>query len=201
LDYKNVNDYELVYQIRENDEIAYNVLFDKYSFIVNKLAYEYYLKNKNIGIEYEELCQEGFYAIAMALKDYNQDSSLFYTYVSICVKREMERLIKFYRRNKQMILNDSISINTTIGNDDSLFLEDVISSGISSEDVFMSDYRYEKLQMYKHELAFEESLVYELKFNKFSNKEISALLDLPYKKVDNYLRKIKALVLKYNLTL
>lgn len=201
MDYKNVNDYELVYQIRENDEIAYNVLFDKYSFIVNKLAYEYYLKNKNIGIEYEELCQEGFYAIAMALKDYNQDSSLFYTYVSICVKREMERLIKFYRRNKQMILNDSISINTTIGNDDSLFLEDVISSGISSEDVFMSDYRYEKLQMYKHELAFEESLVYELKFNKFSNKEISALLDLPYKKVDNYLRKIKALVLKYNLTL
>jgi len=201
LDYKNVNDYELVYQIRENDEIAYNVLFDKYSFIVNKLAYEYYLKNKNIGIEYEELCQEGFYAIAMALKDYNQDSSLFYTYVSICVKREMERLIKFYRRNKQMILNDSISINTTIGNDDSLFLEDVISSGISSEDVFMSEYRYEKLQMYKHELAFEESLVYELKFNKFSNKEISALLDLPYKKVDNYLRKIKALVLKYNLTL
>lgn len=201
MDYKNVNDYELVYQIRENDEIAYNVLFDKYSFIVNKLAYEYYLKNKNIGIEYEELCQEGFYAIAMALKDYNQDSSLFYTYVSICVKREMERLIKFYRRNKQMILNDAISINTTIGNDDSLFLEDVISSGISSEDVFMSDYRYEKLQMYKHELAFEESLVYELKFNKFSNKEISALLDLPYKKVDNYLRKIKALVLKYNLTL
>ena len=79
MDYKNVNDYELVYQIRENDEIAYNVLFDKYSFIVNKLAYEYYLKNKNIGIEYEELCQEGFYAIAMALKDYNQDSSLFYT--------------------------------------------------------------------------------------------------------------------------
>lgn len=201
MDYKNINDYELIYQIRENDEVAYNVLFDKYSFIVNKLAYEYYLKNKNIGIEYDDLCQEGFYAIAMALKDYNQDSSLFYTYVSICVRREMERLIKFHRRNKQMILSDAISINTNIGNDNSLFLEDVISSGISSEDVFMSDYRCEMLLMYKHELSFEESLVYELKFNRFSNKEISLLLDLPYKKVDNYLRKIKSLVLKYNLTL
>ena len=100
-----------------------------------------------------------------------------------------------------MILSDAISINTNIGNDNSLFLEDVISSGISSEDVFMSDYRCEMLLMYKHELSFEESLVYELKFNRFSNKEISLLLDLPYKKVDNYLRKIKSLVLKYNLTL
>lgn len=201
MNYKNVNDYELIYQIGESDEIAYNTLFDKYSYVVNKLAYEYYLKNKNIGIEYEDLCQEGFFAIAMAIKDYNPDSSLFYTYVLICIKREMERLIKFYRRNKQMILNTAISINTSIDDENSLFLEDVLSSGFNLESFVISEENYSKLMLYKHELSFEESLVYELKFNKFSNKEISLLLDIPYKKVDNYLRKIKSLLFKYKLTL
>ena len=79
MDYKNINDYELIYQIRDNDEVAYTTLFEKYSFLVNKFAYEYYSNNKNIGIEYEDLCQEGFFAISMALKEYNQDTSLFYT--------------------------------------------------------------------------------------------------------------------------
>lgn len=201
MDYKNINDYELVYQIRECDEVAYNALFDKYSFVVNKLAYEYYLKNKNIGIEYEDLCQEGFFAISMALKDYNQDSSLFYTYVLVCIKREMERLIKYYRRNKQMVLSNAISINSCIDDDNSLFLEDVIPSNFDVESFVISEEIYKKLLLYKHELNFEESLVYELKFNKFSNREISLLLDIPYKKVDNYLRKIKSLVFKFKLTL
>lgn len=201
MNYKDVNDYELIYQIRENDESAYNTLFDKYSFVVNKLAYDYYCKNKNIGIEYEDLCQEGFFAVSMAVKDYDQDNSLFYTYVLICVKREMERLIKACRRNKQMILNTAISLNSPIDYDDSLFLEDAISSDFNVESLVIGEELFKTLFLYKHELSIEESLVYELKVNKFSNKEISILLDISYKKVDNYLRKIKQQLLKYNLTL
>lgn len=201
MDYKKINDYELIYQIRENDEIAYDTLFDKYSFIVNKLAYEYYLKNRNVGIEMDDLCQEGFFAIAMALRDYNQDSSLFYTYVLLCIKREMERYIKYSKRNKQMILNNAISLNTPIDEEKELFLEDVVASSNNLEEtVIFADF-YKELLLYKHNLNFEESLVYELKINQFSNKEISELLDISYKKVDNYLRKIRGLLLKYNLVL
>lgn len=201
MDYKKINDYELIYQIRENDEIAYDTLFDKYSFIVNKLAYEYYSKNRNVGIEMDDLCQEGFFAIAMALRDYNQDSSLFYTYVLLCIKREMERYIKYSKRNKQMILNNAISLNTPIDEEKELFLEDVVASSNNLEEtVIFADF-YKDLLLYKHNLNFEESLVYELKINQFSNKEISELLDISYKKVDNYLRKIRGLLLKYNLVL
>ena len=201
MNYKDVNDYELIYHIKENDEIAYNTMFDKYSFIVNKLAYDYYCKNKNIGIEYEDLCQEGFYAVSMAIKDYDQDNSLFYTYVLICIKREMERLVKAGRRNKQMILNNAISINSAIDLDDSLFLEDVIAADTDVESFVISEELFKELFLYKHELSFEESLIYELKVNRFSNKEISLLLDISYKKVDNSLRKIRQMLLKYNLTL
>jgi len=201
LDYKNINDYELIYQIRENDEVAYETLFDKYSFIVNKLAYEYYSKNKNIGIEYDDLCQEGFFAISSALKEYNQDTSLFYTYVILCIKREMERLIKYHRRYKQMILSNSVSISSCIDGSSSLFLEEVIPSNFNVEETVISDDIYNKLLLYKHNLKFEESLVYELKVNKFTNKEIASLLDISYKKVDNHLRRIRNILLKYKMTL
>ena len=195
MDYKNINDYELIYQIRENDEVAYTTLFEKYSFLVNKFDYEYYSNNKNIGIEYEDLCQEGFFAISMALKEYNQDTSLFYTYVVLCIRREMERLIKYHRRYKQMILSNSVSLFSYLDESSTLVLEDVISSNINLEEELIDYESYKKLFLYKHNFKFEESLIYELKINKFSNKEIACLLDIPYKKVDNTLRKIRRLLL------
>lgn len=201
MNYKNINDYELVYQIRESDEEAYNTLFDKYSFLVKRLAYEYYYKNENIGIEIEDLCQEGYFAISVALKDYDQDNSLFYTYVLLCIRREMERYIKYCKRNKQMILNNAVSLSVSVDDSNELFLEDLISSGESLEDTVIGDEIYKSLFLYKHNLSFEESLIYELKINKFNNKEIATLLDLSYKRVDNSLRKIRTAISNYNLTL
>ena len=201
MNYKNINDYELVYQIRENDECAYNTLFNKYSFIVNKLAYEYYNKNKNLGIELDDLIQEGFFAISTSIKDYNQDASLFYTYVVLCIRREMERYIKYNRRNKQMVLNTAISLNQFIDDNSELLLEDVIESSYNLEDSICNSDFFNRIFMYRHNLSFEESLIFELKFNQFSNREIATLLDISYKKVDNCLRKIRNKFVKFKITL
>lgn len=201
MDYKDLNDYELIYNVMENDEEAYNTLIKKYSFLVNKVAYGYYIKNRNIGIEYDDLRQEGLYAITVALKDYNPDNTLFYTYALLCIKREMERLIKYAKRHKQMILSEAVSLNTSLDDDNELLLEDVISSNMNVEDYVISEFNYEKLFLRKHDLKFDEALVYELKINKFSNKEIAILLDIPYKKVDNLLRNIRSSIFNYNLTL
>ena len=201
MNYKDINDYELIYQVRENDECAYNTLFNKYSYVVNKLAYEYYSKNKNLGIELDDLVQEGFFAISTSIKDYNQDASLFYTYVVLCIRREMERYIKYNRRNKQMILSTAVSLNQFIDDDNDLFLEDVVDSSYNLEDnICYNDFFY-RIFMYRHNFSFEESTIFELKFNQFSNREIAILLDISYKKVDNCLRKIRNRLNKFKLTL
>jgi len=201
LEYKNVNDYELVYQIRENDEYAYQTLLDKYSFIIHKYAYAYYQKNKNLGIEYDDFVQEGFFALVMSLKDYNPDTTLFYTYASLCIRREMERLIKQQRRNKHMVLNTAVSFSTSLSDQDDLFLEDVLPSSFLVENDVIDDDLYQKLFLYKHHFSFEESSIYELKIHHFNNKEIATLLDIPYKKVDNSLKKIRKLLFQYQFTL
>jgi hypothetical protein len=51
----------------------------------------------------------------------------------------MERLIKGFRRNKQMILNDSVSFNESI-NDSGTVLEDLLASDFVLEEQYLSDY-------------------------------------------------------------
>ena len=100
MDYRDYNDYELVYEIRESNELAYNILIKKYSLLINKMANEYYLKAKTLKVEYDDLVQEGYVGLFQALDDYNEDTCLFYTYAIICIRREMERLIKSFSRKK-----------------------------------------------------------------------------------------------------
>lgn len=199
MDYKEFNDYELIYQIKESDETAYSTLLDKYKPLVNKLASEYLSKNKNIGIDFDDLYQEGIYALSVALKDYNQDISLFYTYVNICIKREMEKFIKYNRRYKHMVLNDAISLDIAINNEEDTFLKEFIPSKEKVEDMVEFNDLYQKVLLHKYNLKFPESLILELKINQFSNKEISELLDIPYKKVDNCLKKIRLSLTKSNI--
>lgn len=197
MNYKEYNDYELIYQINDGDELAYNIMCSKYSSLIGKMAKNYYEKNKNVGIDYDDLYQEGLLALSNSLKDYDSSSSLFYTFFILCCKREMERLIKSSRRHKHMILNDSISLNESVKNVEDIFIEDIISNDFDMEDYYISEDRCNKLYDFKYNLNNIEREIYELKLNNFSIKEISSLLDISYKKVDNSLQKIKKVLEEY----
>jgi len=196
LNYKDINDYELIYEIRESSEDSYNLLIKKYSSLIRKLADDYYKKSKTIKVEYDDLVQEGYYGLLQALDNYDESSSLFYTFANLCIKREMERLIKSYSRNKQMVLNSAISINKPIDSEEDTYLEDVIPSKENIEDSIINEIDSKRLYNLKNEMPFEMACIYELRINKFTNIEISELLDLPKKKVEKYIYRIKKLVNK-----
>ena len=100
-----------------------------------------------------------------------------------------------------MILNTAISFNQFIDENNELLLEDVIESSYNLEDSICNSDFFNRIFMYRHNLSFEESLIFELKFNQFSNREIATLLDISYKKVDNCLRKIRNKLVKFKITL
>ena len=196
MNYKDINDYELIYEIRESNEESYNILIKKYSTYVKKLADEYYKNNKSIKVEYEDLIQEGYYGLLQALDNYDERSSLFYTFASICIKREMERLIKSYSRNKQMVLNSAISLNKPLDSNEDTFMEDVIPSNENIEEYVLSEMKSREIYNLKYEMPLEMSCVYELRLNRFTNMEISNLLEIPKKKVEKYVYNIKKMVKK-----
>lgn len=197
MEYKNFNDYELVYQVRENDDVAYNTILEKYSHVLDMYAKKYLHINYNVGLEYDDLYQEGLYGLLSALNNYDPDDTLFFTYASLCIKREMERLVVSHKRNKQMILNSAISINEVINVDSEITLEDIIPSKVILEDQYISKVTYNELVEFKYQLEFVDSLVYELRINSFSISEIAKLLDLTYKSVDYRLGKIRKQLLSY----
>ena len=199
--YKDYNDYELVYLAKENDELSYEIIHTKYHPVIAKLAKHYYSSNPNIGLEYEDLYQEGQCGLENALKDYNENTSLFYTYAILCIKREMERIVKGHRRYKHSILNESYSIHDSINTMEDVMFEEVIyKENSNTEKIFISDYYYELIRMFKHELSDIDSQILELKGNGFNSKEIGTLLGLTRKYVDSHLRVIRNELKKYKNT-
>ena len=45
--YKNYNDYELIYMVKENDDFSYDALYKKYMPIIKSIAYDFYIKYKS----------------------------------------------------------------------------------------------------------------------------------------------------------
>ncbi len=188
--YKDVNDYELLYLIRESNEEAYNNMYDKYNNIVKIEANKYYKKIPYMGISYEDIYQAGLYGLEMAIRYFDEKTNtLFYTFASTFIKREILTFIKNCSRNKHNILSQSVSLDTPIGDD--VVLEELIPSLGNSIDDYYDSYKNRAILDLKYELPSFQAQVYELKLNHFSNKEIAILLDVPYKTVDNSITSIK----------
>ena len=191
MDYRSLNDYELVYQVRENDDVAYNAIIYKYSNLVNMLVKKYIKGNRHLGLEEEDLYQAGMLGILMALNDYNSKDSIFYTYALLCAKREIEKLLKASSRVKNKPLNDAISLDKNISCDSIITLSEMISSKVNIESDYIINENCKKIYDIKYDLPIIESAILELKINGFKSKEISELLDITDRTVGYYLRKIK----------
>lgn len=184
--------------ISENDEDAYSMMLDKYQPLISKYADYYIKKCDNPGIEREELIQEGTIGLINAINYYmEKEDCLFYTFANLVIKREMERYIKKNMRYKQQILTNATSIHEVIVNRD-IRLEDTLFKELDLVEMISNDIYYKKvLYDFKYELSNTQSQVYELRLNNFSNKEISILLDINYKSVDNCIRLMKEKFKKY----
>ena len=193
MNYKNYNDYELIYMVRENND-TYDLLFEKYNPIIRKLSYEYYNKFKDYGYDYEDFLQEGNIAFQRAIIKYDDEKdSLFYTFVIVCIRRS---LITFCRN----ISNGRKNIANTFYVDYEDCIAEDIREDISS--IFNEKEICILLNDAIWELDIDRSSIFELKLNGFSYREIGELLDIPastveyrYRKVRNYLKKI---ICKYN---
>ena len=193
MNYKVYNDYELIYMVRENND-TYDLLYEKYNPIIRKLSYNYYIRFKDYGYDYDDFLQESNIAFQRAIMKYDDEKdSLFYTFAVVCIKRS---LITFCRN----ISNDRKNIANTFYVDyEDCLVEDIREniSGIFNEKEISS-----LLKDIILELDIEKSSIFELKLNGFSYREISCLLDIPTSTVEYKYRKIrqyiKKLICKYN---
>ena len=173
--------------IGENDEIAKNVMFKKYTPIIRKEALKHYKKCKYIGLELDDFIQEGYIGLNTALNKYDPSmNNLFFTYVTTVIRRKMDNLLKSHTTMKQDILNSSLPLDSFISSDQESTFMDVVEDkrAINPVKEFEISEEIKKIKDIVYSLPILSSSILELKCNGFTNKDISTLLSISSRRVN-----------------
>lgn len=190
MNYRDINDYELLYLIKDEDDHYKGVLFEKYYPVVSNLSYKYFYQYQTIVDEYDDLYQEGIIGLNYAIEmfDFRKDVS-FYSYALLCIESKLKDYIRKLKRNKNLIIKSAVSLSLEIGED--IFLEDILASDDLTYHSILSKEQSNFFIHFKNTLSMKESLVFELRFNGFSYDEISKLLEIKKTNIYSYIRQIR----------
>ena len=179
------NDFELVSLIRENNEEAREILYNKYKPIIVKKSTDQIYKLGSYGMEINDLIQEGYIGLDNAINCFNEkENTSFYTFALLCIDRQIITCIKKNTNNKAMVLNDAINLDD---GKEYLFRDntDIEGSFINKEDA------KEFINLICDSLSDIEKKVFSLKLEGYDIGEIANLLNEDTKVIDNTLHRIK----------
>lgn len=179
------NDFELVSLIRENNEEAREILYNKYKPIIVKKSTDQIYNLGSYGMEINDLIQEGYIGLDNAINCFNEkENTSFYTFALLCIDRQIITYIKKNTNNKAMILNDAINLDD---GKEYLFRDntDIEGSFINKEDA------KEFINLICDSLSDIEKKVFSLKLEGYDIGEIANLLNKDTKVIYNTLHRIK----------
>lgn len=194
MDYKDFNDYELMSYIAEGNEDANNILIKKYEPLITTIASKMLPLCKNNGLDINDLIQEGMIGLNHAIDRYQeQGDTLFYTYAKKCIERKIISVVVASRRNKNKVLNESISYD-----DDENALNRVLKDSSPNPEEIILDRENEEdfILEVKDKLTDFENQVFELLLSGFKYREIAQILDKDEKSIDNAIQRIRSKIKK-----
>lgn len=191
MDYKEINDYEVLYLVSEDMDASFDILFQKYLPIIKAVAKRYFLFGQNHGVEFQDLVQEGYLGLNNAITTYNSSlNTIFYTYACLCIERNISAYCRSISAQKHELLNTSIS-------------DDKYSCTLVEDFSDMcSFYKFDTFELQEvllenlYLLNLDTRCVFLLRFHGFSYMEISKLLDISLSMVDAQLSKARRFMKK-----
>ncbi len=189
MEYKDINDNEILYLIKEKDDYYNDYLYKKYKPIIKKIAYKYSGFIITKGADYDDLVQEGYIGFSSAIATFDVSmKNTFYTFAILCVERSIQNFCKKLSALKNEYINNSVELNEyTDYNKDLIKNKDMLLDDIYTEFIFFK---------YKNILNLKNSTVFEMRYNGFSYLEISKLLDISVGTVDSRLCKVRKILLE-----
>lgn len=194
MDYKDLNDYELISYVYENNEEANNILIKKYEPLIKSIANRMLKCCSYSGLELNDLVQEGMIGLNHAISYFNEQKDItFYTFAKKCVERRLISVIVASKRLKHKVLNESISFDS---DDENYSFEGILKDDSNNpEDIVIKTDEFDDLIIkVKDKLTDFEQQVFELMISYFSYSEIAQILDKDKKQIDNAIQRVKAKV-------
>lgn len=183
MDYKDLNDYELIYMVRENDDSSYGTLFNKYLPVIKRISSEYYKLFSNYGYDYSDFLQEGYMGFQKAVASFNEENdTLFYTFLTVCLKRHIKSFCKRITcESKNVNRYQVVDIDSTEVEDSSLNIDNNMAKDNFIHEMWDIVYSFDDIMF---------SCIFELRLNNFKHSEIAELLDIDVRKVKMMQRRI-----------
>ncbi len=179
------NDYELLDLIFDNDEIAYDIMFNKYKPVIYAKALEYfnYLKNNNYeGFALDDFLQEGIIGFNHAIRNFDVNKgSLFYSFLLVCLTSSFNLMYRnvLTLRNRPLLNYQELDYE----------VRDVNS--IDPYDYIGDLDIYNKLNDYLYSINIEDAAIISLRLNNFKYIEIMKLLDVSSSKISRAIKAMK----------
>ena len=130
-DFETMTDEQIVKLAQEKDGLAMECLLNKYKNFVRTKARSYFL----IGADHEDIVQEGMIGLYKAIRDYREDRlKSFRAFAELCITRQIITAIKTATRQKHIPLNNYVSLNRPIYEEDSdrTLLDVITEDGLSN---------------------------------------------------------------------
>ncbi len=190
---KNLNEYELLYLVRCDDEEAFNLLFESFRPMFLNLYKHIHKPYDTFTID--EAMQLAYIGLYNATYYYREDRNMaFHNFVRLCAEREM---LAFMRKEMDHIMYDSkivVSLDSTLGEDSTPYHTSVPAKDNVGNDPAKSsktkEIIHQLFRIYNPRITNEGKILY-YRMIGYSYKEIANALGLTTKQVDNLIQKIK----------
>ncbi len=188
-----VADEEMLKLIEQGDQQALEKMINKYEELVKMKASKFFM----YGAEKNDIIQEGMIGLYKAIRDFNKQKNItFRTFANMCIERQLITAIKSANRQKHMLLNSAISIDSNVGTEEenyrerielikSNYIEDPSEAIVKSE-YYMNIYNAIDQKLSNHE---KEVLIQYQKGKSYA--EIAKALDCKPKSVDTAMTRIR----------
>ncbi|MBQ4869207.1 RNA polymerase sporulation sigma factor SigH [Priestia megaterium] len=190
--YDRYKDEDLLNLIHYGNEEALNFLIKKYRGNIQAKASTYFLR----GADKEDLVQEGMIGLYKAIRNFKGNKmSSFKTFAELCIKRQIFTAVKAVTRQKHEPLNAYVSLYKPLSNQESAYmlLDMIAEKNTTNPELLLINQEEfeEKKQKIAELLSKLEQRVWALFINEYSYIEISKVLSIPEKSIDNTIQRIK----------
>lgn len=180
-DFKNLTDIELIKLYKNGNQTAFQQLAVRYIFIIRNKSSDLY----NMGIESEDLFQEGLLGLHNAVLSFNEKGGAsFRTYAGICIRNRLISAVRAANADKNRINSIAVSL------DDEAELHSLPDT--EPENAVIINENSEGLaKCLKNNLSETEISVLMLYLDGKSYDDIAKTMNIPKKSCDNAMQRVR----------
>lgn len=195
MNYNDIDEQEIIALLDENDEQIRNIIYEKYSFLVDVILNKYQNAIKYSKINIQDVRCEALYGFSDGINSFsNEKDTSLKTFLYLCIERRVLNCIRNNMSNKIKILKDSLSLEYSSDND-KLSLSELIGDDNKFNPLnnIVDKETYKEIYLIaKNNLSNFEFTVFNYMINNFSYIEIASLLNKSPKQIDNAMQRIKS---------